>query len=140
MRRDAIIDKRKVRCPNASLIGYGKLFAQVGDVVRFTEGDTPRIGRMIGRVAYAPSLQGEGVIKDYILCAVLGHDLTCMTERWVNPANVSYVTPVGNQGEVCAAFFSDTLTKTPLDIVRMAAHDLWTTVAAYLTWRKEAGL
>ncbi len=140
MRRDATIDRRKVKCSNASLIGYGKLFAQVGDVVRFKEYDRIRLGRMIGRIAFAPPCGETPCIKNWLLVVCLGEDLTHMAERWVDPASVTYVTPVANQGEVCAAFFSDTLTKTPIELVRMAASELWSTVAAYLAWRKDAGL
>lgn len=135
-RKDATIDRKQVPCCNASLIGYGKRNAQVGDVIRFDG----RLGRMIGRIAYAPALGETPRIQNWILAVCLTDDLTCMCERWVDPATVTYVTPVQNQGEVCAAFFSDTLTKTPMESVRLAANELWSTVAAYLDWRKERGI
>lgn len=141
MRNDAVIDRRQVKCPVASLIGYGKRNAQVGDVIQFEENGRRRIGRMIGRIVFAPRFRPEDKdIKNWILVVCLGESLTHISERWVDPLNVSSITPLSNQGEVCAAFFSDTLTKTPLELVRMAASGLWTTVSAYLDWRKKAGL
>lgn len=141
MRHDVTIDKRQVTCPNASVIGYGKRNAQVGDVIRFEENGIPRIGRMIGRIAFAPAICGEKKhIEGYILAVCLGIELTHLAERWVDPATVTYVTPLWNQAEVCAEFFSDKLTKTPLEIVRAAASELWSTVSAYIKWRKDVGL
>jgi len=139
-RKDATIDRKQVPCRNASMIGYGKRNAQVGDVIRFEENGRIRLGRMIGRIAYAPALGETPRIKNWILAVCLGEDLTHMCERWVDPVTVTYVTPVANQGEVCTAFFSDTLTKTPMELVRLAANELWSTVAAYLDWRKERGI
>ena len=140
IRKDATIDRRQVPCPNASLIGYGKRNAQVGDVIRFEEHGRIRLGRMIGRIEYAPAIGETPRIKNWILAVCLGEDLTHMAERWVNPETVIDVTPVQNQGEVCSAFFSDTLTKTPMGLVRLAANGLWSTVTAYLDWRKESGI
>ncbi len=110
MRRDATIDRRFVRCPKASTLAYGKWRAQVHDwiVWRYPEsdgtpGDGPHIGRMIGRIAYAPSLGETGQIKDWILVLALSSDHTHAYERWIDPA---WVSQVNGPHEDIAAFLT----------------------------------
>jgi len=68
MRTDATIDGRQVHVPNASHLGYDKWVAQVGDWVvwSYEPGTGDCIGRMIGRVHYAPPCGETPAIKDYI--------------------------------------------------------------------------
>lgn len=59
--RDATIDRKAVRLPNACTLGYGKYRAQYGDLVTFKEHYTDstygtRIGRVAGRIVYAPAI------------------------------------------------------------------------------------
>lgn len=50
MREDVKIDRKQVRCPNASHLGFDKYNAQVGDIILYQDGDTERIARMAGRI------------------------------------------------------------------------------------------
>ena len=112
MRTDAIIDKRQVKVPYSSHIGFSKWRAQVGDLILFTEGGRTVTGRMIGRVHYAPALGETPIIRDYILCVCLNDALDYTFERWVNPIDVVQVEPMTDEHarkriEVTAWFLSD---------------------------------
>ena len=130
MRTDAIIDKQQVPCPNTSHIGYDKRKAQVGDIVNFTDTGTgpdgkpasrTRVGRMIGRIKYAPALSGDKhAIRNYILVVALAEDLTYTSEFWVNPADVTRVQSMRNHREILDWFISDLLTHAPIEEVRRA--------------------
>lgn len=133
MRTDILIDKKQVKCPNVSLLGYGKWKAQVGDLVWFKEGDTERIGRMVGRVA-------SGDHKNHIIVGTLSSSLCSVYERWVSPNQVTRIEEIRNQGEALAWFLSDTMTKAPMDKVRHCIHNGWSSFDAYMEWRKGAGL
>lgn len=96
MREDVTIDRQLVHCPNASTLGYGKYRAQVGDWITYREMYTDgsfneRVGRMIGRIAYAPPCGETPAIKGFILAAVLTCEMTSVAERWINPADVMRV-------------------------------------------------
>lgn len=139
MRTDATIDRRQVRCPNASYLGYDKWIAQVGDLIRFNEGAETRVGRMIGRVAYAPRLDGDSApVKDYILAAVLSPTLDYVAERWVNPADVVQVQPIRGQAETMQWFLSTDMTRQPVGLVRLCISELWSSFNAFMTWLREA--
>lgn len=136
MRIDARIDKRKVRCPNVPQTGTSKPFAQVGDIVEFESFGRPRIGRMVGRIAYAPRCGETPELHDYLLVATLGERLTHIAERWVNPSDVTDVHTVENQAEVVASLFAPTFTRYPLDDIRHALSGLWSTMENFVTWRR----
>lgn len=96
MRTDIIIDRRFVRCPNASTLAYGKYRAQVGDWVtwRYPEADgTIYTGRMIGRIAYdpTPATAEYRNTRGWIVCLTLGMEMTTVFERWVDPQWVTQV-------------------------------------------------
>lgn len=97
MRTDATIDKRQVWCPNTSTIAYGKYRAQLGDWVswNYPNADGSKgvnmIGRMIGRVKYAPALGESPEIKNWIEVLTLTMELTSVHVRWVDPAWVRQV-------------------------------------------------
>jgi hypothetical protein len=98
MRTDCIIDRKRVRCPNATPIGYGQTTARVGDWVTYElDLGSLRVGRMIGRVHYAPDtgagspeLRRTG-IKNWLCVATLSTDLTSLSEQWVHPVWVRHV-------------------------------------------------
>lgn len=138
MRTDAIIDKKQVRCPNASTLGYGKWKAQVGDIVLFQEGERrTRVGRMIGRVHYAPTCGETPAIRDYLLLICLGDMLSWTCERWVNPADVLEVQSPRDQEEVLDYFLSDAMLKAPIDEVRETATEGWKTLERYRAHRQK---
>jgi len=137
MRTDAIIDRRQVRCPKASTLGYGKWKAQVGDLVLFTEGQQTRTGRMIGRIHYAPACGESPIIRDYLLVVCLNDSLDHTFERWVNPADVQRVEALREQQPVMAYFLSADLVKSPIDEVRRSTTDGWTTLAKYRAYMAE---
>jgi hypothetical protein len=140
MRQDASIDKKQVRCPNASHLGFDKQVAQVGDIVQWNiDGDNARIGRMIGRIAYAPMLAGDvRPIQNYILVLALAPDMSYTCERWVNPADVTRVQAIREQRAVMEYFLSDQVVKAPIAEVRAAASEMWTTLTRYRTWFHKA--
>lgn len=96
MRTDAIIDDLSVICPNASTLGYAKLTARRGDLIRYEEryvggasGD--RLARVIGRIAYAPALSETPAIKNFLLVLALSDSGTFCYERWIDPKDVREV-------------------------------------------------
>lgn len=94
MRTDCRIDGQQIWCPNASTFGYGKTIARVGDWITYRMPDDDRefTGRMIGRVAWAPSLQADEAAWDgAAVVMVLGMDLTHGFERWVRPEWITHV-------------------------------------------------
>lgn len=143
MRTDAVIDKRAVRCPNATLGGYNKWRAQVGDLIWYKEGGVySGPARMIGRIKYAPSLGAPETqpIRDHILVVQLGADLTYCMERWINPKDVTLVLAPSNQLDVMAYFMGPDMLTAPMDEVRRAASELWSTLGAYREWKQKAGI
>lgn len=97
MRTDGMIDRRQVTCPNASLLGYGRGVARVGDWLTWSyttqDGIDPQIhhGRMIGRVKYAPACGDTPIIKRWIEVLELSPELTHAYIRWIDPAEVTTI-------------------------------------------------
>jgi hypothetical protein len=137
MRRDATIDRRKVKCLNASHIGYGKLFAQVGDIITFSyPGGETRTARMVGRIHYAPALQGDkSPVRDFILAAMLNPRLDHVGEFWIDPKTVLTVESVRDHLARVNWFFSPELVKEPIDEVRETLSEGWTDIYALRKWR-----
>jgi hypothetical protein len=121
MRTDATIDRKQVICRNSSHLGYSKVTARTGDIVIYSEGKEwgTHVGRVIGRIAYAPSLANEAPIRKWLLLACLSNDLTCVGERWVNPEDVSQVFAVREETRKLLAFFlSDGFGHESVDTLR----------------------
>jgi hypothetical protein len=136
MRTDVRIDKQQVQCPNASHLGYDKWRAQVGDIITFREADQLRIGRMIGRIAYAPNLNGGRSLRNYILAVVLdNHTLSHTCERWINPADVVRIQSIRNQWQVLDWFLSDDMISAPVNEVRESTAGGWSTLYAHRNWK-----
>jgi predicted Zn-ribbon and HTH transcriptional regulator len=91
MRTDMTLDGRQVRCPHASLIGYSSNMARVGYFFTYVEDGQIRYARMLARIAYAPRIGNDNVIKNYILALVLSMNASSAYERWVDPATVREV-------------------------------------------------
>ena len=93
MRTDATIDGRQVRVPNASHLGYDKWTAQVGDWIVWTYPDSQSdlIGRMTGRVHYAPACGESAPIADWLEVLQLSDDHTHAYIRWIDPQWVTRV-------------------------------------------------
>ena len=69
MRQDAQFDKRQVICKHATHLGYGKIRAQVGDLVLTNDG---LLARMIGRITYAPTIDPTTKpIRNWILAVTM---------------------------------------------------------------------
>jgi len=144
MRRDAIIDKKQVPVPNASHLGYDKWKAQVGDLVLYLETDVngqrigSRLGRMIGRVKWAPQLAGSKPIRNWIILIALSDDLSHSYERWVNPEDVLRVqTPRDEHKRTLDYVLGSEILKAHVNEVRMAASDGWKDLKAYREWKGE---
>ena len=141
MRTDAQIDRKQVYLPNASTLGFGKWKAQHGDVVLYTQNDQNCIGRVAGRVHYAPSLEpNEKPIKDYLLVIQLGSRLDFSYERWVNPADVTECFDPHNEycriQEVLAFMFSKDFKKESVETLRRFAGE-WSTPAKMREWQSK---
>jgi hypothetical protein len=63
------------------------------DTARSQLGSVIEIGRMIGRIVYAPAIGDSPAIKGWIMTATLGMEHTAVFERWINPAWVTQVHP-----------------------------------------------
>lgn len=88
MRTDVRIDRKQVKLPNSTNLGFGKWKAQFGDVVRFDESGHDMYGRIIGRIAHAHRPDGDPDVRGWLVVIALGSNLSFPMERWVNPADV----------------------------------------------------
>lgn len=141
MRKDVIIDRQQVRCKNASHLGFDKAKAQVGDIVIYRDdNDTSHIGRMIGRIRYAPGIGGSPVIRNHILAVVLGERIDCTFERWINPDSVISIQSIRNHRDIMTWFLSNQMVSAPLQEVRECAAEMWSTLDAYRAWKNKRDL
>lgn len=94
MRTDATIDKKQVKLPNSSWLGYSKGTAQYGDFVVWNDTGERKLARVIGRVAHAPEAGSKELntfspkIENYIMLAVLNSTCTSKFIRWVSPDEI----------------------------------------------------
>ncbi len=139
MRTDAQIDRRQVLCKNADCSGYGKIRAQLGDILRYGYGETgfTHTGRMVGRIHYAPAMEGDKEpIRDWILVAELSNDLTHVYERWINPLWVGkVVAPRPEHTKAVQWFLSEDMVKQDQDTVRKCISGGWSSFDAYLAYQ-----
>jgi len=136
VRTDAIIDKRQVRCPNASHLGFDRWQAQVGDLILFTDGERTSVGRMIGRVHYAPPCVESLAVHDWLLVVGLAADLGHTFERWVNPLDVERVQSIREEhSRILTWFLSDQMIKADVQEVRKSTSNGWSTLDAYHAWK-----
>ena len=138
MRRDATIDRQQVHLPNASTLGFGKYKAQFGDVVLYQQDEHTYIGRVAGRIHYAPPLESsEKPIRDYLLVIALGTRLDFAMERWVNPEDVTECFDPSNEHcriqEVLAFLFSPQFKTESVDTLRRYAGE-WSTPDRMRKW------
>ena len=137
MRTDATIDRKQVISRNSSHIGYSKITARKGDIVIYNDdNDTSHVGRVIGRIVYAPALQGDTQpIRNYLLLAVLSQDQTFVMERWVNPEYVTQVFSVREETrKMLTFFFSKQFGQDSIDNMRRWAVSGFSTVSDWLAY------
>jgi hypothetical protein len=136
MRTDAQIDRKQVYCPNASTLGYGKHKAQFGDVVVFEENNTLRVGRVAGRIKYAPPCGDTPAIRGHLLVIGLNDSLTSVYERWLNPSDVTRVEPRANLIVSLMSFLMSPgfKTHTP-DVLRTWSESGFPTMDQWYTYR-----
>ena len=140
MRTDAIFDRRAVRVPNASQIGYSAQIARVGDFINFTGHRFTTTGRMIGRVHWAPSTNEHGVIKNWILAICIGSDLGHTFERWIDPKDVTQCEPpscIARKKLAVAWFLSDEIFTADMNEVRTSTEHGYGSVHEYREWRNK---
>ena len=137
MRKDAQFDKRLVLCKNATTFGFGKMRAQVGDLVLTKDGLS---ARMVGRITYAPQLDStDKPIRNWILgVAMIGQLLEHTHERWIDPLDVVRIEPIRNQLDILTYFLSAELVKADIEEIRLCASEGWSTLDAYRKWFKES--
>lgn len=122
MRTDVTIDGRYIPCPNATRLGFCKWRAQVGDLIVYDEcGDHLRMARVLGRIAYAPALEGDkGPIKGWALVMALSEDGSLAYERWVDPAKIKIV--IESPAKFAAFFFAPKLPYDAHTMRRLMEH------------------
>lgn len=120
MRTDARIDRKQVRLPNASHLGFGKGRAQLGDWVTWKTDGNEGFGRVAGRVAYAPAIcEDKEPIRGWLLVMAFFCENTTVGERWVNPEWVTRCTPANDHTlELWKFMQSDEFVYCPADQLR----------------------
>jgi len=89
MRTDARMDRKQVKLPCASTLGFDKWKAQFGDMVMFREGHNLELGRIISRINYAPVIGDDSpAIRGWLCVAVFSQDMSFIMERWINPETI----------------------------------------------------
>jgi len=90
---------------------------------------------MVGRIAYAPALDGDiKPITDYILVGKLSSDMTYVSEFWVNPDHVTKVEAPRDQLATVKWFMSDDMIKQDTGMVRQCLSDMWSTWENFLAY------
>lgn len=135
MRTDARIDRKQVLLPHlvGHTLGFDKWKAQFGDVVMFHYGNinnNHEIGRVAGRIAYAPSIEpGEQPIENWLLIIAFSHDMTHVMERWINPSQVvRCYTPTVKQRDLYECMMSKDFTNESPDTLREWATTGYSTI------------
>lgn len=105
-----------------------KYKAQFGDIVFFKQvpgSAAVTVGRMIGRIAHAPRIDGDADVRGWIVVAALGADLSFAMERWVSPDEVvaCYDPKDLDLAKRLAAFFSDAWLRFPTDTIRSQVNE-----------------
>jgi hypothetical protein len=125
--RRAKYSAKKVRLPNASLIGYGVYYAKPGYWVTWgdplqDDSKAHRIGRVLGRIECAAYDTGKGALDcmGWLAVMQLSDDLTHAYVRWVDPAwvQVCYEQP---PAQLMAWITGDDWPKRATDIPRLIA-------------------
>lgn len=134
MRTDCTITRKQTFCPTASRAGFSKPYAQVGDIIEFSESGTFRIGRVIGQV--------KADSRTYVLTIALSLDSSRMTERWVDPSDIYRCfnpkdNPLFDPVATWQGLMSDDIIKpSNQSLARMAANQLWNSWGAFKSWYK----
>ena len=120
MRTDITIDRKQVQIPLKNQIGFMRYKVQFGDIVFFEEAGFRMVGRMIGRIA-SNCMDNGSNLKDHIVVACLGSDLSFTMERWVDPKYVVACykpKPPYDLDRKLAIFFSDEWLEQTTDQIR----------------------
>lgn len=94
MRTDVKIDKREIRCPNASAVGSSRKVAVPDDCILYDDGHGLRLARVLGRVSAPATGSGETrteEVKGWALAMVMADNHRHTYERWVNPKDIKDV-------------------------------------------------
>lgn len=126
MRTDARIDRRAVKLPYRSTLGFDKLIARVGDMVLYREHymdgthSDSRIARVAGRVKHAPALEGDSKpVRNFLLVITMSEDLTYAMERWIDPVDVQRCwRPQSKHAALMAFMLGEEFHKFPVDELR----------------------
>ena len=84
--------KRKVRCPNASRLGYGKWEASPGDIVTYTYANSASFsGRVLGCVSAPADGPNVPAVKGWLVVLELRATFDHAFVRWIDPELVTEV-------------------------------------------------
>lgn len=134
-RTDVTVDRKQVRCSNASTLGYGQWKARFGDFVTFSEGGKVMFGRIAGRVTITSALEYG---KVYLLVITVGQDHSHAFERFVSPEDVLTITrPSDFDASALTYLLSPDFTKHDTETYRQTYSEGWSTPVAYLAYREK---
>ena len=111
MRNYTLAPRKRTHLPNASTLGYGKYYAEPGDIVRFKDGGTaPVIGRVLGQIT---SCDQDGQdCTGWLAVATLGENLSFAFTRWIEPSEITECLPASQVAPFLSAFLSATIPDT----------------------------
>ncbi len=140
MRTDVQTDRKQVRCPNASLLGFGQYVAKFGDFVTFNEGGEPRqsrFGRVAGRITVTGHASTDrGTV--YILVIAMDADHTHAYERWVLPGDIETIRrPADFQADSLLFLLDADFTKHSIETMRNTFSEGWSTPGKWLAWKQQ---
>ena len=132
-RTDVNIDRKQVRCPNASTLGYGEYNARFSDFVTFSEDNAVKFGRIAGRVTITSALEYG---KVYLLVITIGQDHSHAFERFVEPADILTITrPANFDANALTYLLSADFASHSTEVYRQTYSEGWSTPVKYLEWK-----
>lgn len=117
--RKATYSTKQVICKNASGIGYSQNKARPGYWIAWNDGNTPRIGRVMGRIDRTDGVNPLDC-AGYIAVMRLFMECTHAGVSWVDPATVTHCYAKA-PADLLQWITGDAWVKSPKDIARLVA-------------------
>jgi hypothetical protein len=125
MRTDCQIDRKQVKLPNVTLIGFNRWKARYGYIVVWNDDGIRRLCRVVGRVAYAPACgdpQDKQMftpeIRNWLVLVCLNTTGSNWFIRWAPPEQIEQCYDPKDCAEIqkkILRFLSDEFIKQPTD-------------------------